>query len=79
MTREISIKTNDSNQIVKKRVNVTTMDDVAKEFPEVNFEATRVVIRNPRKTITSMNETLPIGDLFLFTFPEKNKSGFLKK
>jgi hypothetical protein len=75
MRREIQIKTNDSNTIYKKTIEATTLQDVANSFPEVNFENVRVVVRNPRKTITSLSTRLPDGDLFLFTFPEKNKSG----
>lgn len=75
MRREISIKTNDSNQIYKKTVDARTLQDVANAFPEVNFTDVRVVVRNPRQTITNLNEKLPDGDLFLFTFPMKNKSG----
>ncbi len=74
-TRKISIKTNDSSSIKSKVIEATTMNDVAKAFPEIDFNDTRIVIREPRTTITNLAERLPAGDLFMFTFPMKNKSG----
>lgn len=75
MRRKIQIKTNDSNSIHEKTINAVTMQDISNEFPEVNFVDTRIVIRNPRTTITNLNTKLPEGDLFIFTFPSKNSSG----
>ena len=76
MTREISVKTNTSSEVFRKRIQADTLKDVAEAFPEVNFNATRVVIKNPRATLTSLSDKLPgSGDLFLFTFPTKNNSG----
>ena len=74
--RTISIKTNDSTTIHKKVIEATTLQDVANGFPEVNFVDVRVVVRSPRATLTNLSDRLPEGpELFLFTFPEKNKSG----
>ena len=75
MMRLIKVKANNSTQILEKRMNAKTLQDVANEFLEINFEGARVVVREPRMTIEALTERLPEGDLFLFVYPQKVNSG----
>ena len=75
--RIIKVKANNSAQIHEKRMNAKTLKDVANEFLEVNFDGARVVVREPRMNLESLDQRLPEGDLFLFVYPQKVNSGII--